>query len=373
MKEVYRLNDQGERELALRYDLTIPFAKVVGMNPERRLPFKRYEIGKVFRDGPIKTGRLREFVQCDVDIVGVQSVIAEAELMTMAIDAFRKLNLNVCIQYNNRKLLTGLLNTLAVNEQQINDVILAIDKLDKIGLKGVEGDLEARNLDKATIKQLIELLASIQNKSLTFISERFPSPLVQEGVIELQELERYLKAINIDSKVRFNPFLARGLNIYTGTIYEVFLSDGSITSSIGSGGRYDQIIGNFLSNDKAYPTVGISFGLDVIYTAMSIGPKGVLQAQPSVDVYIIPLATDEECLKLARLLRQEGIRVDMDLTRRKLKKSLNYANKENIPFVLILGENELKDGVVILKNMKDGCEQNIPLHEVASSIKTIYN
>jgi histidyl-tRNA synthetase len=234
-------------------------------------------------------------------------------------------------------------------------------------------NLEARNLDKATIKQLIELLASIQNKSLTFISERFPSPLVQEGVIELQELERYLKAINIDSKVRFNPFLARGLNIYTGTIYEVFLSDGSITSSIGSGGRYDQIIGNFLSNDKAYPTVGISFGLDVIYTAMSIGPKGVLQAQPSVDVYIIPLATDEECLKLARLLRQEGIRVDMDLTRRKLKKSLNYANKENIPFVLILGENELKDGVVILKNMKDGCEQNIPLHEVASSIKTIYN
>jgi histidyl-tRNA synthetase len=373
MKEVYRLNDQGERELALRYDLTIPFAKVVGMNPERRLPFKRYEIGKVFRDGPIKTGRLREFVQCDVDIVGVQSVIAEAELMTMAIDAFRQLGLNVYIHYNNRKLLTGLLDPLVVNKEQINDFILCIDKLEKIGLTGVEKELRERNIDEATIKQLIDLLASIQNKSLTFISERFSSPLVQEGVRELQELERYIQSVGIDSKVRFNTFLARGLNIYTGTIYEVFLTDGSITSSIGSGGRYDQIIGDFLANGKTYPTVGISFGLDVIYAALSIDSKVSLQPQPYVDVFIIPLGTSEECLKIARQLREDGIRVEIDLTGKRLKKSLNYANNENVPFVLILGENELKDGAVTLKNMMDGYEKSIPLYELRRSLLELIN
>jgi histidyl-tRNA synthetase len=368
LREVYRLSDQGERELALRYDLTIPFAKVVGMFPERRFPFKRYEIGKVFRDGPIKTGRLREFIQCDVDIVGVQSVIAEAELMIMAIDAFDKLDLNVVFQYNNRKLLSGLLDTLDVNGEQINEIILAIDKVEKIGLKGVGKDLE-RNIEKPTVDQVIDLLTNIQNKSLTFISQNYSSSLVQEGIEELQELERYLQAVDVYHKVRFNPFLARGLNIYTGTIYEIFLEDGSITSSIGSGGRYDQIVGSFLANGKTYPTVGISFGLDVIYTALASRSKQSLQS--SIDVYIIPLGTESECLKLSRQLRQEGIRVEMELSGKRLNKSLNYANKENIPFVLILGKDELKDGVVTIKNMISGFEKSIPLPKVGTTLRDL--
>jgi histidyl-tRNA synthetase len=157
------------------------------------------------------------------------------------------------------------------------------------------------------------------------------------------------------------------LNIYTGTIYEIFLADGSITSSIGSGGRYDQIIGSFLDNGETYPTVGISFGLDVIYTTLA-EKLGSSPRSSKVELFIIPMGTNSECLKLAQQLRQSGIRVEMELSRRKLKKSLDYANKENIPFVIIMGENELKDGVVNLKNMIEGSEKRIALDEIDTAL-----
>ncbi|MGG0240078.1 histidine--tRNA ligase [Bacillus rhizoplanae] len=358
LKEMYTLRDQGNRELALRYDLTIPFAKVVAMNPEIRLPFKRYEIGKVFRNGPIKQGRFREFVQCDVDIVGVESVIAEAELMVMALDIFNKLNLDVTIQYNNRKLLTGILQAIQMPESQIQDVILSVDKLEKIGIEGVRNDLINRGLQSETIDILCKTLETCISMQLSEFDKTFSDPLIKEGVTELQELEQYLIALGVESNTVFSPFLARGLTMYTGTIYEIFLTDGSITSSIGSGGRYDDIISAFRSDNKPYPTVGISFGLDVIYTAL-------LQkelASPSVDVFIIPLETQAECLKIAHMLRtNENLKIELELTNRKLKRALNYANKENIPYVLIIGEEEINNNVAVLRNMKEGTEQNIPL------------
>lgn len=361
LKEMYTLQDQGNRELALRYDLTIPFAKVVAMNPEIRLPFKRYEIGKVFRNGPIKQGRFREFVQCDVDVVGVESVLAEAELMVMALDIFNKLNLDITIQYNNRKLLTGLLQAIQIPESQVQDVILSVDKLEKIGIDGVRNDLINREIQSETIDVLCKTLETCMSMPLSEFDKVFPNLLVKEGVSELQELQQYLGALGIQSNTMFSPFLARGLTMYTGTIYEVFLTDGSIASSIGSGGRYDHIIDAFRNDNKSYPTVGISFGLDVIYTAL-IQKERVSSA---VNLFIIPLGTQAQCLKIAHTLRtNENLKIELELADRKLKRALNYANKENIPYVLIVGEEEINNDVAVLRNMKESTEQTIPLASI---------
>lgn len=359
VKEIYQLEDQAKRKLALRYDLTMPFAKVIGMNPDVRLPYKRYEIGKVFRNGPIKTGRLREFVQCDVDIVGTGSIAAEAELMMMAIDIFNKLELEITIQYNNRKLLAGVLEEFKVKKEQINDVFLSLDKVEKVGIEGVEKELLKKQVEGKTIAKIISLLTDDRDKDFSFFEEAFTGDLVHQGISELRELKNYLEKMDISENTNFNPFLARGLSIYTGTVYEIFLKDGSITSSIGSGGRYDNIINQFLSNEKRYPTVGISFGLDVIFTALSTQLR---ENHYFSDILIVPLGTLSVSLKLAHKLRiNENLKVEIEYSQKKLKNALNYANKEKIPYVLIIGEEELKHRVVTVKWMNEGIQQQIPL------------
>ncbi|EJR53934.1 histidyl-tRNA synthetase 1 [Bacillus cereus VD107] len=364
LKEIYTLQDQGKRELALRYDLTIPFAKVVAMNPNIRLPFKRYEIGKVFRDGPIKQGRFREFIQCDVDIVGVESVIAEAELMGMAFELFRTLNLDVQIQYNNRKLLTGILESINIPTELTNDVILSLDKIEKIGIDGIRKDLQNRRIIEETVEIICDTVQSCMEFDIADFEKAFNNTLVTNGVNELQQLQQYLLALGIKESTIFNPFLARGLTMYTGTIYEIFLKDGSITSSIGSGGRYDNIIGAFRGDNMSYPTVGISFGLDVIYTALQ---KQETMAS-TADIFIIPLGTELQCLQIAQKLRATTpLKVELELAGRKLKRALNYANKENIPYVLIIGEEEITTESVVLRNMKEGTEVKIPLSSLENS------
>ncbi len=365
LKEVYRLKDQGERELGLRYDLTVPFARVIGMNPNLRMPFKRYEIGRVYRDGPIKMGRLREFMQCDVDIAGVRSPVADAELMVMALDAFRELDLEVYISYNNRKLLSGVLTALGVGEKQMNRVILSLDKLEKIGADGVQEELEGEGIAPSLIESIFAVFQ--EGNTTAYYERRFPHPLVTEGVAELNELDSYLHALKVEDKVRFNPLLARGLEIYTGTVYEVFLTDSKITGSIASGGRYDHIIGAFLESDVEYPATGISFGLDVIFTAIEMEGEGLETAV--ADFFLIPLGTVAPCMELAHRLRQEGLRVEMEMSERRLKRSLDYANKEAIPFVLILGEDELARREINLRNMADGEEKSLPLQGLAHKLK----
>ncbi|HDR7658426.1 MULTISPECIES: histidine--tRNA ligase [Bacillus] len=363
LKEIYTLQDQGKRDLALRYDLTIPFAKVVAMNPNIRLPFKRYEIGKVFRDGPIKQGRFREFIQCDVDIVGVESVMAEAELMSMAFELFRTLNLEVTIQYNNRKLLNGILESINIPTERTSDVILSLDKIEKIGIDGVRKDVLERGISEEMADTICNTVLSCLELTIADFKEAFNTPLVAEGVNELQQLQQYLIALGINENAIFNPFLARGLTMYTGTVYEIFLKDGSITSSIGSGGRYDNIIGAFHGDNTSYPTVGISFGLDVIYTALS--QKETISS--TADVFIIPLGTELQCLQIAQQLRSTtSLKIELELAGRKLKRALNYANKENIPYVLIIGEEELNTDTVMLRNMKEGSEVKVPLSSLSS-------
>lgn len=358
LKEVYRLSDQGERELALRYDLTVPVAKVVGMNPEMRLPFKRYEIGKVFRDGPVKPGRFREFVQCDVDIVGTSSMLAEAELISMAFAAFERLGLDVYIEVNNRKLLSGILQELGIPEDRAGDVMLSLDKLEKIGIAGVQEDLRARDVEESLITSIVAFLQEGET-TLASLEQRFSSPLVQQGIQELNQFFAYVQGAGVAGDIRFAPFLARGLGIYTGTVYEIFLQDQRITSSIGSGGRYDKIIGQFLGDGREYPAVGISFGLDVILTALAMEREE--NEERAADVLVVPLGTEALSLGLANRLRGGGIKTELELSGRRLKKALDYANKEQIPYVLIYGENEVEGGEVVLRDMREGREEKVPL------------
>lgn len=351
LKEMYTLTDRGERDLALRYDLTIPFAKVIAMNPQLSMPFKRYEIGKVFRDGPIKAGRFREFTQCDVDVVGIETQSAEAELMMMTIDAFNKLNIEMVIQFNNRKLLAGLLQYFEVPQTKINSVILILDKMEKIDQITLLKELEKQNLLPSTIEFIKQFLNA--NPTLAYFEKyRMENELIQQGYEELVELQNYLQVLNVGESCVFNPFLARGLEIYTGTIYELFLKNGAIKSSIGGGGRYDNAIGGLIGSEEKISTVGISFGLDVIYTAME--QREIHANEAFVDIFIIPLNTEKEAMRLAWQLRQQGNRVEVELSGKKLRKAMEKANREKIRKVIILGENEIQSGRYELKDMLTG-------------------
>ncbi|MFI8684918.1 histidine--tRNA ligase [Rossellomorea sp. NPDC077527] len=357
LEEMYTLTDRGERHLALRYDLTIPFAKVAAMNPTITMPFKRYEIGKVFRDGPIKAGRFREFTQCDVDIVGVESQVAEAELMVMALDAFGKLDMNVTIQYNNRKLLIGMLQVFGVEPDKLNQTVLILDKLEKIGVKAVVAELEYLQISDSTISAIEQFLIEKNYGSFDYFEScSNKNSNVREGLAEVRELASYLDFLDVREQCVFNPFLARGLEIYTGTIYEIFLTDRSITSSIGSGGRYDNAIGGLLGTDESISTVGISFGLDVIYAAIMVSGQNVNQTS-NIDYYIIPLGTEKEALRVAADFRQKGYTVELEMSRRKLGKLLEKANKEGVRNVIVIGEEEIRKRQYKVRNMITGEEE----------------
>lgn len=359
LEEMYTLTDRGERDLALRYDLTIPFAKVMAMNPGLRLPFKRYEIGKVFRDGPIKAGRLREFTQCDADISGVKSQVAEAELMSMALDGFNQLNVEVKIEYNNRNLLIGMLQVFETPTDKINSVVLILDKLEKVGVEGVMTELKKEGLPGSALKLINGFLTNQNNRDYNYFEfYEEQSALVSQGLKELKELDEYLSYLHVDKRCVFNPFLARGLDIYTSTIYEVFLCDQTIQSSIASGGRYDNAIGGLTGTEEDLPTVGISFGLDVIYTYLA-GKADSAPEHSIIDYYIIPLNTKKEALLVANKLRKEGYKVECELNDRKVGKALDKANKEGIPNVIIIGENEVNENVFKIKNMFSGEEKKV--------------
>ncbi|RRN74329.1 histidine--tRNA ligase [Peribacillus simplex] len=358
LKEMYTLTDQGKRKLALRYDLTIPFAKVIAMNPGIRKPFKRYEIGKVFRDGPIKAGRFREFTQCDVDVVGVESQAAEAELMMMATEVFEKLKLDVRLEYNNRKLLAGMLEVLGVPRSEIAEVTLTLDKLEKISIKGVSQELAGKRVNKATIQAIEGWLNEAETIDLNYFKKvKATNITLQEGLKELSELKGLVDYLQLGDICIFNPFLARGLEIYSGTVYEIFLADGELKSSIGSGGRYDNAIGGLAGTNDIVSTVGISFGLDVILTVLKGEKTKVISA---ADYYIIPIGMEKEALSVAKKYRQKGFKVEVELSGKKVNKALERANKEGIQAVMIIGENEVKANLIKIKDMKTGGETSIP-------------
>ena len=361
LKETFKLTDQGGRELGLRYDLTVPLARFVAMNPTLKMPFKRYQIGRVFRDGPIKLGRYREFWQCDADIVGCKDLIAEAEILQMALDAFSELGLKVFIQLNSRKLLDEILAYAGVPEEKRIDAILAMDKLEKFGWDCVKNELLDLGLDESAIEKIkscIEVEGTNEEKI-----ENLKKILGDScGLAEVKEILTYFPN---SEKIRFTPSLARGLSYYTGPIFEAYLEDSEITGSVAAGGRYDKMIGMFAGRDEI-PATGIAFGLDVITDALK--QKMPLE-KTKAKVLIIPLGTKKESFELAKKLRKEGINVDLAIIERGLKKQLEYANALGIPYVIFLGEEELKKVKIKLKNMQTREEIELSFDELVDYLK----
>lgn len=351
LKEIYKLSDQGERDLALRYDLTVPFAKIISMNKNLNLPFRRYEIGKVYRDGPVKVGRNREFYQCDVDVCGLEGQLVEAELMMMAVNAFKRLGINICIEWNNRKFLSGIILLSGIEEKDVSAVILAVDKFLKIGEEGVRAEIRELNIDDDCLDKLFSYFKLDINE----LKDKFgdcDNTLLREGIDEIINLNNYLSELGLNECL-FTPYLARGLEIYTGTVWEVFDKDKNVTCAIGGGGRYDKIITNFIGDGNIYPAVGMSFGLVPICEILS--KKEIFDNNSIYDFYIVPMGEMESivALKLADVLRNRGVKVIIEMKRRKVKKCMEWADKNNIGYVSVIGENEVSSGEIVVKDMKN--------------------
>jgi histidyl-tRNA synthetase len=364
LKEVFKLKDQGGRRLALRYDLTVPFARFISMNPTIKMPFKRYQIGRVYRDGPIKLGRYREFWQCDADVVGNKNMAADAEMLAIADKAFKKLDLKVTIKLNNRKILDGILATSGILESKWIDAILSIDKLEKQGKNEVKKELKKKNIKN--IKKIFNLIEKKDSnkKTLVNLKRSLTSGIGKEGIKEMEEILNYLKSFDV--KVDFDPSLARGLTYYTGPIYEVFLKDYNISSATAAGGRYDNMIGKFIGKND-YPATGISFGLEVITDALKIAKKE--SKRSIVDIYIIPIGTKTQSIELSQKLREGGIKTDMDLAGKGPSKNLSYANSFEIPYVLFIGSDEIKKKKFKLKDMKTGKEEYLSINSIIKRFK----
>tara|TARA_Y100000310_G_scaffold267912_1_gene280233 strand:+ start:486 stop:1712 length:1227 start_codon:yes stop_codon:yes gene_type:complete len=348
LKETFQLRDQGDRQLGLKYDLTVPFCRVIAMNPQLRMPFKRYQIERVFRDGPIKLGRMREFWQCDVDVAGCKSMLVDAEMVAIASDFFRKIGLKVVIRVNNRKVLDAMMDEAGVDESKRESAILTLDKLEKVGEAGVKEEFAKKGIAG---DQLLDL---VKQKTLSLKDD--------EGLNELKELEDFLKLFGV-TNYKIDYTLARGLSYYTGTVFEVQCRE--IDSSVAGGGRYDKMIGGFLGKGEV-PAVGISFGLEPIYEILKSKEK---VRKTVTEVYVIPIKCFNESLKIVKDLRGFGVKCDIDLKGKSISKNLDYVNKMGIPYALIVGEDELKVSKFSLKDMEKGSEEKLSVPGIVKKLK----
>jgi len=370
-KEIFTLKDQGNRELALRFDQTLPLARFVASNKDIKFPFKRYVIGEVFRDGPTQPeqGRYRIFTQCDVDILGVKEVIAEAELLALAQDCFKELGLgNIIIKINNRKLLDGILDYADIPNSKKIETIIILDKMDKIGIEGVKKEIKLL-LPKEKVNKLISAITKENNNNKTYkkLTAIISSENGKQGLGEIKQLLDYSKNIGPDF-IEFDPSLARGLDYYTGTTIEVFLKNKSIVkSAVLAGGRYDNMIGSFIGSKQEVPAVGFSFGLEMIAMILKDIKKNLKSS--NTGLYLIPINTSNKCLKIAHSLRNQGLNIDVDLKGKKMGPSINYADSLGIPYVGIIGEDELKENSITIKNLKTREQKKIKIDEVYKYLK----
>jgi histidyl-tRNA synthetase len=366
LQEIFKLSDRGERKLGLRYDLTVPFAKFIAMKKDLKLPFKRYEIGEAFRDGPVKRGRDRQFVQCDIDVVGLDGQVVEAELLSLFITGYNELKIPVEIRYNSRKLMKGIIESLNINSN-ISAVIKIIDKIEKISKEDLKQELSNLGINDNTKKLLLKYFIMDFNN----INNEFKSSTninIIEGLSELKCLNELLNFQNLTKYMRFVPSLVRGQEYYTGNVFEAYATESDLNCSIGGGGRYDKMITDWICDGNSYPAVGLSFGLSVIYELLK--DKEEFKNKSIVDIYIIPMDTYKESLKIADSIRDLGLNVEVEMKSQKVKKSLEYANRENIPYIIILGENELKENNFKLKDMENGTEVTISLNDL-NEIKNV--
>jgi len=358
-------------EKGLRYDLTVPFARFVVQNRnELVFPFKRYQIQPVWRADRPQKGRYREFFQCDVDVIGSNSLLNEVELIQIVDEVYKRLGIRVTLKINNRKILAGIAETIGQMDKII-DLTVAIDKLDKIGLVKVNDELAERGFTAESVKKLqpiLSLSGSNEEKLLQIERVIAQSENGLKGIEEVRKIFSYINRLNLNINVELDLTLARGLNYYTGAIFEVKANDVQI-GSITGGGRYDDLTGIF--GLPGVSGVGISFGADRIYDVMdqlNLFPESTLA---TAKILFINFGTTEESYVLPVLskLRAVGISCEIYPEADKMKKQMNYANRKGIPFVVLAGESEIESGKLTLKNMESGEQQLLSPDEVISFFK----
>ena len=357
-------------EKGLRYDLTVPFARYVVMHrDELQLPFKRYQIQPVWRADRPQKGRYREFYQCDADVVGSDSLINEVELMQIVDTVFTRFGVRVCIKINNRKILSGIAETIG-EADKIVDITVAIDKLDKIGLDNVNEELRNDGISEEAIAKLqpIISLSGTNDEKLNVIAEVLKdSEIGLKGVEETRFILDTLKSCGLNNEIELDLTLARGLNYYTGAIFEVKALDVQI-GSITGGGRYDNLTGIF--GMPGLSGVGISFGADLIYDVLNtldLYPKDAVNA---TQLLFINFGDKETayCMPAVSKARVAGIRTEMYPDSAKMKKQMSYANAKHIPFVALAGENEMNEGKFTLKNMETGQQKLVSAEELIAEV-----
>ena len=357
-------------EKGLRYDLTVPFARYVVMHrDELRLPFKRYQIQPVWRADRPQKGRYREFYQCDADVVGSDSLLNEVELMQIVDTVFQRFGIRVQIKINNRKLLTGIAEMIG-EADKIVDITVAIDKLDKIGIDNVNEELRADGISPEAIEKLqpiIALSGTNEDKLATMQEALKDSEIGLKGIEELRFILSTLKQVGLHNEIQLDLTLARGLNYYTGAIFEVKALDTPM-GSITGGGRYDNLTGIF--GMPGLSGVGISFGADRIYDVLNALDLYPNEAISTTQLLFINFGKKETtyCLPIAAKARKAGIRVEVYPDKVKMKKQMSYANAKGIPFVALAGDNEIEAGKVTLKNMATGEQSLVSPEELVAQI-----
>ncbi|MBN2166730.1 MAG: histidine--tRNA ligase [Marinilabiliaceae bacterium] len=358
-------------EKGLRYDLTVPFARfVVQHQNEIVLPFKRYQIQPVWRADRPQKGRYREFFQCDVDVVGSNSLLNEVELIQIVDEVYKQLNIRVVLKFNNRKILSGIAEIIGVPDK-IVDITVAIDKLDKIGIEKVNEELELKGISKEKIGKLqpIILLSGSNSDKIEQLKQILAQSIIGlRGIEEISAIILALKSLDIVIDVELDLTLARGLNYYTGAIFEVKAKDVEI-GSITGGGRYDDLTGVFGLKDVS--GVGISFGADRIYDVMNQLNLFPLQSEATTKVLFANFGEKEAfyCLKIMKEMRNCGINVELYPDSVKMKKQMNYADKKGIPFVVMIGENEMIESKISVKNMITGEQKLVCFDEFIDLVK----
>ena len=368
-KQMYRFN-KGDTDLALRFDLTVPLSKYVAKNyGNLSFPFRRYQIGKVYRGERAQKGRFREFYQCDIDIIGdgELDLINDAELPSVIYTIFTKLGFSdFTIKINNRKILNGLFQSLGQKENSV-EILRIIDKIEKIGKENVIEELRKINIEDGVINKIIDFIEIQGNNSekLEKLKDlKIENETYNKGIEELEFVANNMKLFGVpEENYMIDLTIARGLDYYTGTVYETFLNDYRELGSICSGGRYENLAEYY--TDKKLPGVGISIGLTRLFYKLNELNLIKTNKKSISDILIIPMTEDlSTAIRIATKLRNQGIKTEIYLNNKKLKAKFKYADKLEIPYVIVIGEDEIQNNVVKLKDMKTGEEKEIQMDEL---------
>ena len=373
-KQIYRFM-KGENDLALRFDLTVPLAKYVTEYYQNlSFPFRRYQIGKVYRGEKAQRGRFREFYQCDIDIIGdgELNIINDAELPSVIYSTFKDLGFDkftICM--NNRKLLNGLFESCDLKDESAN-ILRTIDKIDKIGKDAVIKELKDQSIDEEKINLIMKFIsinASVDETIEELNKLNIDNETFKTGLDELQDLVKYVKVFGVpESNFKIDLTIARGLDYYTGTVYETFLDEYRFLGSVCSGGRYDNLAEYY--TDKKLPGVGISIGLSRLFFQLTYNKIIEANKKSTADVLVISMVDDMSvAAKTANQLRLNGINTQIYLEQAKIKNQFKYANRLEIPYVVVIGEDEVNNGTISLKDMVTGEQEILKIEDAISKIK----